>query len=256
MTRQTPTDLANEILAKGSPWSLVSARLRPPEVKDGGYVSVDVGGATCWSGIALDRGARHAVGALKRSGYEILSIRSKPFHARRPLRGIRELDAEVRRLEALARDRTTIATFPSRALRRPGLPAANGLFSVAGFNRLRHAHAWVLEWVSVGRRGPASFVGAPTWTTAAWCLFLDDGDDRWIEVDVHLFQKGRQNLAKGDDFATLTGAARDHLAPFGYRAVKLLGPKRPPYAVFSKRVVSLSEARRERKRLDKDVFRD
>jgi hypothetical protein len=225
-----------------------------------GYVSIAFGGSACWSDIALDRGplqkASDATAALRRSGYEILSTNSKPFHARRPLRGPRELDAEVRRLEALSRDRATIATFPARVLRQPGLPPGVGPFSTGLFNRLRETHAWKLEWVSVGRRGAATFVEAPTWWTGAWCLFLDDGEDRWVDLDVHLFPTGRWKAPSDNDFSRLTRAAQRQLGPFGYRTVKLHRPKGRLYAVFTKRVGTLSEARRERVRLDRIIFGD
>jgi hypothetical protein len=105
MARQTPGDLADEILPDGGPWFLDSALLRPHEPKTPSYVSVslfDAAAAACWTGIMLDRGAlqkgRGAAGAIKRSGYEMRG----PVYATRPLRGLRELDAEVRRIEALA----------------------------------------------------------------------------------------------------------------------------------------------------------
>lgn len=263
MARQTPADLVDEILTRGGRWSLSSARLRPLGAREAGDLNGSVAfcGGDCWSDVPLDsrplREARLAAEALKRSGYEILSIRSKPFYARRPLRGLRELSAEVRRLELLCRDRTTVGAFPLRVPRQPGLPTGSGPFWTTGFNRLRHVHTWKLDWVSASRKGPATFVEAPTWWTGAWCLFLDDGDDRWVDFHVQLFKRGsRRPTTMDGDFARLTSAARSRLGPLGYRALRLRGRKNPHFAVFEKRVDTLSIARRERAHLDRVLFGD
>lgn len=259
--RQTPGDLADEILTKGGRWSLSGARFWPlaSNAPESFGVYFDFGEGDLWSSISLDSRpeTRRVATVLRRAGYEILSVRSKPFHARRPLRGLRELDAEARRLETLSRDRTTIATFPQRVLRQSGLRAGHGQFSTEAFNRLRHALGWKLEWVSVSRRSPATFVDAPTWSTGAWCHFLDDGDDRWLDLHVQLFKLGTRGRATmDDDFARLTHAVQSRLGPLGYRALRLRGRKKPHYAVFEKRVDTLSIARRERARLDRVVFGD
>ncbi len=259
-TRQTPADLADEILTEGGPWSLSGARFWPLDSNAPGSfgVYIDVGEGELWSSVSLDSRpeTRRAATVLRRSGYEILSVRSKPFHARRPLRGLRELDAEVRRLTTLSRDRTTIAAFPPRVLRQPGLPAGHGPFSTAAFNHLRHKRDWALEWVSVCRRGPATLVQAP-WAMGAWCLFLDDGDDRWVDLHVQLFKRGTLGPTTiDDDFARLTRAVRQRLGPLGYRPLRLRGRMNTHFAVFEKRVDTLSIARRERARLDSVVFGD
>jgi hypothetical protein len=266
MARQTPGDLADEILPDGGPWFLDSALFRPSEPKTASYVSVslfDAAAAACCSGIMLNRGelqkGRDTAGALKRSGYEMRG----PVYATRPLRGLRELDAEVRRLEALAGGRATIASFPARALRRPPRLNDIGSFPAGAFNRLRHAHAWILESVCVGRGGPVTFVEAPTSSTKASCNFSDDGDERSLDLYVYIFRKWPRTDASEKDFVRSTRAARQRLTPLGYRAFKVLGPKYPlpgtegpSYALFTKRVGTLAEARRERARLDRVIFGD
>jgi hypothetical protein len=118
MPRSTPADLADEIRTRGGRWSLNGARLRPPGPRGERTfdVAVAFGGGRVWTEVELDsramREARPAAELLERSGYELLSVRSNPFHARRPIRGMRELEAEVRRLEALSLDRGALASFP------------------------------------------------------------------------------------------------------------------------------------------------
>jgi hypothetical protein len=262
MPRQTPIDLADEICTNGGQWSLVNARFQPAGTKGARSlgVSIAVSGGDVLSDIALDsrplRETRQAVQALKRSGYEILSIRSKPFHARRPLRGFRELDAEVRRLEETSRDRSVPHSFPPRVPRRRGLPEGSGPFSMATFERLRRDHGWTLQWVSAARKGPVTFIHAPAWSSGAWCGLFDDGDDRLLVLHVQLFPKKSSEPASGKEFLRLTRAFRERLEPLGYAAVKLRlrGPKRPLFAVFEKSVPGLSGARRERERLDRVLF--
>ena len=261
MSRQTPADLADEILAEGGPWSLDGARFQPPDASKAGYgVSIAFSGGAFWSEVALDSHppsrARRAAKGLNRSGYEILGARTKPFHARRRLRGLRELNAEVRHLLALSLDRAAVDSFPSRASRRPGLPAGLGPFSLAAFNRMRHSHLWTLEWVSVCRRGWVTFVEAPTWSTGAWCSFLDGRGERWMDLGVQLFKRGPRRPASADAFARLLRAAVSTLAPLGYRPVKLQELRKRLFAVFEKRVDTLSIARRERTRLDAVLFGD
>jgi hypothetical protein len=77
-----------------------------------------------------------------------------------------------------------------------------------------------------------------------------------IDLFVQLFQKPSRRRSRDDDFASLARAFRDHLAPLGYSAVKFRGSKEPHVALFEKRVGTLSEARRERRRLDRYVFGD
>jgi hypothetical protein len=167
MAQPTPARLADEIRTDGGRWSLTFARFRPSSTPQprAFYVSIGLSGGGIWTDVALDsrpsREARGAAEVLERSGYEILSVRSKPFHARRPLRGLRELNAEVRRLEALSRDSAALRSFPTRAPRTPGLPAGPARFSTVAFDRLRHEHGWTLECVSAGRKGSAPFANAP-----------------------------------------------------------------------------------------------
>lgn len=117
--RTAPGDLADEILTDGGRWSLDSVRFRPQLTtsRHSFAVTIDVDGRSVWSGVRLDsrpaRDARPAAELLERAGYEILSVRSMPFFARRSLRGFRELDAEVR---SSTRLRTTAA--PSRTFER------------------------------------------------------------------------------------------------------------------------------------------
>jgi hypothetical protein len=260
--RRTPADFADEIREAGGPWSLGGGRFRPPGASSTNCFgpAVTFGGGVFWSEVYLDwrplPEARKAAEALGQSGYEILRTRSKPFHARRPLHGLRELDAEVNRLLALSHNPTALAAFPRRPARRHGLPEGPGPFPIAAFDRMRHAHRWNLEWVCVGRKAAAHFIQAPRWSTAVWCLFLDDPDERWIDVDVHLYKKGPRRRADNDTFAHLTRKISDLLGPIGYRSVKLNGLRNRLYAVWDKRLPSLSTARRERARLDRVVFGD
>jgi hypothetical protein len=221
-------------------------------------VSIAISRGAFWSDIALDsrplRDARSAVGALKHSGYEILSIRSRPFHARRPIRGLRELDAEVRRLEALARDRKALSSFPSRVARPPGPLAGRGPFSMAALERLRSEHDWMMESVSVGREGSAPFLKAPACSIGARCY--GDRDERQLTVLVQLFERRPGESMTDEEFGRLDRAFRNRLKPLGYVAVKLREPRAQHLAVLDKGVRTLPGARRERERLDRLLFGD
>ena len=255
--RRTPADLADEVQAAPGPWLLSNARLRPPSASDS-IVAITFAGAAVWSEIALDRRPlqwrKDATAALRRSGYEILAIRSKPFHARRRLRGVAELDAEVQRLNALSRDRSALAMFPRRQPRRRGLPAEEGPFAAEVFDRLRTVHRWALEHVSAFRKGAGMFVQDPAWSAGAWCLFLDDGCERWIDLHVQLFPARRSNPRGDEGFASLESVFRERLGSLGYRQVDVRTKMGPRFAVFEKRVQTLSAARRERQRLDRVLF--
>jgi hypothetical protein len=253
--------LADEITASGGRWTLSNARLRPTvrEKKPSFGVSIEMAGHEVWSNVALcgPPAAREAAAALKRSGYEILRIRDEPFQARRPLHGSRELDAEVRHLEALARDASSLASFPRRRPRAAGLPTGTGRFARMLFQRLRQRHGWPLEWVSVHRKGPPAFVRAPGWTAGVWCLALDDGDDRMLEIHVQVFSKSSSTNVDSDELARLTRAFRSQLSPLGYKTTKINWTnKRPQFAVFEKRLPTLAVARRERSVLDRALFGD
>ena len=261
MPRQTPADLADEIRTSGGRWSLSFARFQPPMAHGARSfgVSIAISGGAFWSDIALDsrplRDARSAVGALKHSGYEILSIRSRPFHARRPIRGLRELDAEVRRLEELSRDRKALSSFPSRVARPPGPLAGRGPFSMAAFERLRSEHGWMMESVSVGREGSAPpFLKATACSIGAWCY--GDRDERQLTVLVHLFERRPGESMTDEEFGRLDRAFRGRFEPFGYLAVKFRGHRARHFAVLDKAVRTLSGVRRERERLDRLLFGD
>jgi hypothetical protein len=259
MARQMPVDLADEIRATRGPWRQSGARFRPPG-DCGTGISIWLGEGELRSEIALDkrppRARSHEAVALERTGYELLKSRSRPFHAWRPLRSMRELDAEVKRLTALSLDLRVMASFPHRASRR--LPRSTTVrpFSIFAFDRLRHAHGWTAEFVSVGRRGEGRVIEAPGYSTGAWCLFVDDGPDRWIDLHVQLYRKPSSKSGAAE-FAKAQRAIRNRLAPLGYRAVALRGEKVPPlWAIFEKRVSAPSDARRERSRLDRVLFGD
>jgi hypothetical protein len=228
MARQTPADLADEIRATRGLWLLDGARLQL-SAGDAG-VSIAIGGGGVWSDVALERlwagRLSQAATGLRRSGYEIVSIRSKPFHARSPLRGLREIDAETRRLVALTRDGAILASFPRRMARRPGLPGGRGPISMAALERLTCGHGWTLQYITASRMGPATIIQAPAWSIGAWCCFLDDGDDRLIFFHVQLFSN-RGIEPKADDFARLERTFRKHIAPLGYRAIALDGKPKP-----------------------------
>lgn len=127
---------------------------------------------------------------------------------------------------------------------------------MAVFERLRRRHAWALEWISAGRKGPVSFVDAPAWLAGAWCWLMDDGDERMLEMHVQLFKKEPDDPAGAKDFARLTRAFQDRLEPLGYARVKIRSPKKLLFAVFDKEVRTLAGARRERARLDRVLFGD
>ena len=262
MPQGMPAILADEITVSDGPWTLSNARLRPTarERKPSFGVSIGMAGRDVCSDVALwgaPPAAREAAAALRRSGYEILRLRSKPFHARRPLHGSRELDAEVYRLEALAADASSLALFPPRRARRPGLRHGAGHFPTMLFQRLRQSHAWSLESVVVHRKGPPAFVRAPAWTAGAWCLALDDGDDRLIEIHVQVFLKSSSTNLDSNELARLTRTFRSQLGPLGYTTVKVnWSKKRSLFAVFEKRLPTLAVARRERRRLDHTLFGD
>jgi hypothetical protein len=261
MPQETPAMLADEIAARGGPWTLSSARLRPTvrEKKPSFGVSIAIAGHDVWSDVALcgPPAARNAAAALKRSGYEILRIRSEPFHARRPLHGSRELDTEVRRLEALAIDVSSFESFPPRRPRPDGLPTGTGRFARMLFQRLRQRHGWQLELVSVHRKGPPTFVRAPGWTAGAWCLAFDDGDDRMLEIHVQVFPKSSSKKVDSDELARLTRAVRSQLSPLGYKTAKINWPRKPPqFVVFEKSFPTLAVGSRERSALDRALFGD
>jgi hypothetical protein len=263
MPRQSPGDLADEIRSGGGPWSLSFARFRPDGDKAARSlrVSIAISGGNVWSDIALDsrplRQARGATDTFARSGYEILRIHARPFHARRRLRGSRELDAEVRRLEGLWLDPAALRSFPARAPRELGLPVDVGSFSTESFDRLREAHGWILESVSAGRAGPARFVRAPGMWTGAWC-FADGETEPPFDLHVQLVQKQADESIDSSAFARIARQFRDRLAPIGYVAFKLRGQGRraPRLAVLDKGVRTLAGARRERGRLDRILFCD
>jgi hypothetical protein len=255
--RKLPTNLADEILAEAGPWSLNGARFWPRE--DGkSAVSILLSEDGIRSEVAIDgrppRARRRDAEVLKRAGYEILAIRSRPFLARRLLHGLRELDAEVERLMALSTGQSELASFPSRVHRRPRLPAIDRPFSMAAFERMRHAHQWKPQYISVARRGEAFILEAPRWTIGAWCLFIADPDETIALLDVQLFRKG-SNTTTLAEFRKLERTLYKRLAPLGYRAIARHDISKPPFlAVFGKRVTTPSEARRERARLDRALF--
>jgi hypothetical protein len=257
-----PSALAEEIRNHGGPWSLGSARFQPDVERDPQSfgVSVALGGAAFWSDIALDSAQRkvgqQAVLPLQRSGYEILRVRSQPFHARRPLRGVIELSAEVRRLEALSRSASTVRMFPMRLPRPPGLPGRAGPLSWAAFDRLRDQHRWRLTWASAGRTGPATLLDAPAWSVGAWCSALDDDGDRRLDLHVQLFQKPGRAATTSRDFARLARSFRANLEPFGYAAMKLRGAARRGFVALALGLHTLAEARVARRSLDKVLFGD
>jgi hypothetical protein len=262
--RKIPTDLADEILSESSRWSLNSARFTPLADCDPG-VSILLSEEGMQSEIAVDgrppRVRRRDAEALKRAGYEILTIRSRPFHARRLLRGLRELDAEVERLMALSTGQSELASFPSRVHRRPRLPASDWPFSIAAlaaFERMRHMHRWKPHYVCVARRAQAIVLEAPRWSIGAWCLFIDEENEALVILDVQLFWKGASKTSTSTEFPKLERTLRRRLAPLGYREIALHGPNKPPpfLAIFEKRVTTLSEACRERARLDRLLFGD
>jgi hypothetical protein len=223
-------------------------------------VTIAMAGRDVWSDVALWGGppaARAAAAALKRSGYEILQLRSDPFHARRPLHGLRELDAEVHRLEALAADASSLASFPPRRPRPPGLPKGTGQFAKILFRRLRQWHGWSLESVSVCRKGPPAVVRAPGWMAGAWCLALDDGEDRLLEIHVQVFSTSSSKNVDSDELGRLTRIFRSRLSPLGYKTPKInCFKERPQFAVFEKSLPTLAAARRERSVLDRALFGD
>lgn len=266
MAARAPSELASEIRAKGGGWTLSLARLRPPgSAGRGGFgASIAIGGDDVWAEIAIDHAGAGAAAAaappLAEAGYEILRVRSRPFHARRVLYGWREVDAEVRRLEMLAGDSSMVRTMPARRARPAGLPAGAGPFAATIFDRLQNDRGWWLEWISVCRKGPPALVDVPGWRCGAWCLALDDGEERTIDMHVQVFQGPArrgvtpENDAHGLDLAVR--AFRAGLAPLRYRAVKLRGPKKPQFAVFEKSLPTLAASRRERAKLDRVLFGD
>ena len=262
MPRSTPADLADEIRTRGGRWSLTGARLRPPGPRGERTfdAAIAFGGGRVWSEVQLDsravREARAAAELLKRSGYEILSVRSNPFHARRPVRGMRELEAEVRRLEALSFDRGGLASFPPRVSRPPGLPSGPGPFRLDAFDRLLDALGWTVEWAAVGRTGPALFVRKPGLRAGAACSWAIDGVGR-LRRDSYAYLSLGRRIESVDpaEVGRLLLALRERLEPLGYTPIEGRGPRRIS-PIVDKAVRSLPEARRERARLDRVLFGD
>jgi len=257
--RQVPTDLADEIAARGGPWALSSARFRPPDDCKTS-VSILLSEEGLLSEIAIDkrplRSRSRDAAALRQAGYEILAIRRRPFLARRLLRGQGELDAEVERLVALLHGQSAVASFPSRLPRRRKLPAGNAPFSTSAFERMRNAHRWVAQYVTVSRRGKATILEAPHWSIAAWCLFVNDEDVQLLNFHVQLFRRSNK-APRATEFATLERTLRTRLAPLGYSGVVVHGANESAiFATFDKRVDTLAAARRERARLDRVLFGD
>jgi hypothetical protein len=262
MPRETPAMLADEIGATEGPWKLSNARFLPTAQKENAPLgpSIAMAERNPRSEVALGGGpaaARAAAASLERSGYEILSIRSLPFQARRTLNGSRELDAEIRRLEALAADASTLASFPPRKPRAPGLPERTGPFAKRLFQRIRQRHAWSLQYVSVCRKGPSQLVRAPGWTTGAWCWALEDGEVRRLEMSIQVFSTSSSRNVDTDELARLTRGFRAELGSVGYKATKINWVKqRPQFALFEKSLATLATARRERRLLDAVLFGD
>ncbi len=256
-----PDALADEIIAERGRWSLCDALFRPVATTGALPVSVAVNGEYIWSDVALDgqslRDARRNAAAFRRAGYKILCVRDEPFHARRRLWGLRELDAEVRHLHALSRDPTALHSLPSRIPRSRGLPPAGAEpLSLAAFEHLRHAHGWTLDCVMAGRKGAVTVPRALGWQTGAWCYAVDDGDERRVELNVSLFKKERWTPADDTVFPRVTRVYREQLEPLGYARIKRRGLNGPRFAVFDKDLRTISEARRERARLDRVLFGD
>jgi hypothetical protein len=196
--------------------------------------------------------ARRVRRILRDAGYEILGKRGLSFYARRRLRSVLELDAEMRRLLVLAKDRTALHVFPPRSPRRPGLPDP-GPFRTAVFDRLRFVHRWHLTWVGAERRAPLRFVDARSWTVGAWCLCVDDEEE--IDLGVQLFSKRARVDPR--ELRKLTAAMERRLRPVNYHRHEFLAP-RPDFALFTcpRSIRTLSAARRERTRLDRLLFGD
>jgi hypothetical protein len=254
-----PHRLANEIAATRGPWTLSGARLRPAvrKEKTSVGVSIEMAGRHVWSEVAVSGGRQapeRAATALERSGYQILRHRSQPFFARRPLHGRGELDEEVRLLEMLATDTSSLASFPPR--RRRSLPKV-GSAPASLLRHLRDRHGWSLELVTASRKGAPAFVHAPGWVAGAWCWALDDGNERMLELHVQVFTRSPTREVDSDELARVTRAFRSQLAPLGYRSPDITWlEKRPRFAVFEKGLPTLAAARRERSTLDRALFGD
>ncbi len=259
--RTAPGDLADEILTDGGRWSLDSVRFRPQLTtsRHSFAVTIDVDGRSVWSGVRLDsrpaRDARPAAELLERAGYEILSVRSMPFFARRSLRGFRELDADVRRLDALAHDRSALKDFRARAPRERGHPSTAPPFSIATFERLRDEHGWVVEQANAARRGPVTFAYGPGWLTGARLWAADIDDDRRLGLHVQVYGK-RSDAAAEAEREQLSQRVREILEPLGYTLMRFTGRPQQSLIMLEKDVSTLAAARRERKRLDRVLFGD
>jgi hypothetical protein len=78
-----------------------------------------------------------------------------------------------------------------------------------------------------------------------------------IDLHLQLFRKRSNKTNTPAEFAEVQRTMRRRLAPLGYRPSVLRGDKAPQdFAMFDKRVDTLSEARRERSRLDRVLFGD
>jgi hypothetical protein len=73
---------------------------------------------------------------------------------------------------------------------------------------------------------------------------------------VQIFRKEPDEAIDDKGLDRLTRAFRDHLEPHGYAPVKIRGARRPLFAVFEKKIRTFSDARRERRRLDRVLFGD
>lgn len=262
MPREAPAVLADEIATSRGPWLLANARMRYRRLSAGvSSLTIEIEGRHMRSEVVLSRSpaAGSVAAALKRSGYQILRLDSVSLQACRPLHGSRELDAELRRLQALAGDSASAKMWPPRRSRLLSLALAKvkGQLAHVDLRRLRNRHGWSTEWVSAGRKGPPAFLHAPGWTAGAWCGAYDDGDDRRLEMHVQLFSKSASKDVDSDELARLTRRFRSHLLPLGYRALKINGGQgRPQFAVFEKDLPTLAVARRERSALDRALFGD
>lgn len=264
MPRDLPRELADEIAGAEGAWSLHQIRFAPAAEKRKApapffSVAVSLLHGQCWSEIDFSPStpaeARRAVKLLRASGYIVAGV-AKPTSADRVLQGTREIATELARLDLLRRDPLSLHSFPPRAQRQHKAPAQSRLRAISepALRYLRAVPHWKWECTGAHRTGPPVFVGAKTWRANAWiCAVVDEGETV-IDVGMALVAP-LPGPVDPKELRRLGRALRQALSPHGYRVREMKVDGRPQFLVAQKNVVSLRQARAERARFGRVVFR-
>jgi hypothetical protein len=261
MAKASPHALAEEIAAERSPWAIYGARFAcrltraasTPRIRvEHAWVELNKGRLACtlkYSGSAIQ--VQSAADAARRAGYWV-GAQKGWFVARRSVRR-GELGAEMRRLEGVARDPSSISAFPARSPRPTAFTKSP--FPISALAHLRGTKGWDWEWVGVQRLGTPSCVDGSVWGAVTWCSLLIGVQEKSLNVGLQLFPKSSKRRVGGRDLGRARQCVRLQLEPLGYREIKVRRTREAPtLGIFEKDLPGLAAARRERARLDRLVF--